>query len=177
MLLYFPCPNALAAFPILFTLCHQSSNNPPCETLFPSLPSEVSAVLKTGATSKKKKKLPPHQFLFKSLGRFLWFLCCRPRFTSSSPAFNTSGHWVLAQTETWWPSFENIKSCWSFCEVNRFHSVLSHEILGQERIRREKNKGDFNAILIASRLLQFLVVFLSVSPSLKSMLLDIHIIP
>lgn len=32
----------------------------------------------------------------------------------------------------------------------------SCEILGQERIRREKAKGDFNAIRIASRLLQFL---------------------
>lgn len=56
MLLYFPCPNALAAFPILFILCHQSSNNQPCETLFPSLLSEVSTVLKIGATSKKKRK-------------------------------------------------------------------------------------------------------------------------
>lgn len=56
MLLYFPCPNALAAFTILFILCHQSSNNQPCEALFPSLFSEVTMVLKTGATSKKKKK-------------------------------------------------------------------------------------------------------------------------
>lgn len=56
MLLYFPCPNALAAFPILFTLCHQSSDNQLCEALFPSLLSEVSSVLKTEATSKKKKK-------------------------------------------------------------------------------------------------------------------------
>lgn len=74
MLLYFPCPNALAAFPILFTLCHQSSNNQLCEALFPSLLSEVSSALKTGAASrggkKKRKKLLPHQFLFKSLGRF-----------------------------------------------------------------------------------------------------------
>lgn len=57
MLLYFPCPNALVAFPILFMLCHQSSNNQPCETLFPSLFSEVSTVLETGATSKKKEKI------------------------------------------------------------------------------------------------------------------------
>lgn len=54
-LLYFPCPNALTAFPILFILCHQSSNNQLCEALFPSLLSEVSTVLKTGATSKKEK--------------------------------------------------------------------------------------------------------------------------
>lgn len=60
MLLYFPCPNALAAFPILFTLCHQSSNNQLCEALFPSLLSEVSSALKTGAASrggKKKEKI------------------------------------------------------------------------------------------------------------------------
>lgn len=56
MLLYFPCPNALTAFTILFILCHQSSNNQPCEALFPSLFSEVSTVLKTGATSKKRKR-------------------------------------------------------------------------------------------------------------------------
>lgn len=62
--------------------------------------------------------------------------------------------------------------------MNRFHSVLSHEILGQERIRRgKKTKGGFHAILIASRFLQFLVVFVSVSPSLEIMLLDIHIFP
>lgn len=70
MLLYFPCPNALAAFPILFILCHQSHSNQLCEALLPSLLSEVSTVLKTEATSKKRKKLLPHQFLFKSLGRF-----------------------------------------------------------------------------------------------------------
>lgn len=56
MLLYFPCPNALAAFPILFTLCHQSSNNQLCEALFPSLLSEVSSALKTGAASRGGKK-------------------------------------------------------------------------------------------------------------------------
>lgn len=53
-LLHLPCPHALPAFPVLFILCHQSSDNPPCETLFPSPLSEVSTVLKTGAASKKK---------------------------------------------------------------------------------------------------------------------------
>lgn len=145
MLLYFPCPNALAAFPILFILCHKMTiSHVKHYSLIPQPPfwgehspeNRSNFQKKKKRNEKKEKKLLPHQFLFKSLGTFLQFFCWRPGFTSSSPAFNTSGQWVLAQTETWWPSFENIKSCWSFCEVNRFHSVLSCEILGQERIRR-----------------------------------------